>query len=167
MYMHTITKSSVHTETSMHVLTQSSVHVASVHTLTRSSVHVLPRESLLVLTRIYVSMHMFMRASIHVPLQSYVLVVAVCCVYMLSCITNSCEVNLVMAIGQIISTSRLLTGITCITAHNRWNVAPWNGLVNKSAYISFFRHYFRDKSPLSKRYFFIKYPFDNGDLSLK
>ena len=120
-------------ETSVQALTRSSMHVASVHALTRSSVNVLLPESFLVLPRVCVSINILLQASVHVTPQASVLAVAVPRVYLSFCTTYSCKVTLAMALGQIMSTSGVLLVIPCIIARNWLNVAPCNGVVNKSA----------------------------------
>ena len=129
-------------ETSVHALTQYSVHVKCVHALTRSSVHVIPLESLIVLLHVCVSVHGI--------LQESMMAVAVPCVWMLLCSEQSCEVNLAMDLGQIMSTLGVLLGIPCIISRNRHNIDPCSGLVKKSAYISTVGQYFRGTSSHSQ-----------------
>ena len=62
-----------------------------------------------------------------------------------------------MNLGQLMSTSWVLSKIPCIIPHNWRNVAPFSGLVNKSAYISPIGNYFRENSPLLIHSFIKKY----------
>ena len=66
-------------------------------------------------------------------------------VCLLFCTTHYCEVNLTMDLGQLMSTSRLILRVPCITSCNHRNVSPCSGLVKKSAYISLIRLYFSEK----------------------
>ena len=85
------------------------------------------------------------------------LVVDVLCVYLSFYPTHSCEITFCVDIVHLMSTSRVLSGITCIISRNLRNVAPSSGLGKKSAYISPIRHYFRDNSPFSIRYLIKKF----------
>ena len=136
---------------SVHALTQSSVHVVSMYVLTRSFVHVLLQASLLVLLRVCVSIHGLPQASVDVIPRESVLTVVVTHLCLSFYPIHSFEVILTMALGQLMSTSGVISNFYCIIACNRQNIAPCSGLVNKSAYISPVRHYFRDKSPFSIR----------------
>ena len=98
-------------------------------------VHLLPRASLLVFTLVYVSMYRLTRASVHMPPRASMLAVDVPRVCFSFCKTHSCELTLALALGHIMSISRVILGIPCIIAQNLWNIAPWNVLVNKNAYI--------------------------------
>ena len=144
-------------ETSVHALTQSSVHVASVHILTWYYVHMLLRASFLVLPRVYVYAHRLLREFMHMPLQAFMVAVAVNHVCLLFCLTHYCEVTLAMALWQLMYTSKVLLGIISIISWNLRNVAPCNGLVKKSAYISPVGQYFRKKCLFSIRSFINKY----------
>ena len=109
--------------------------------------HVLPQASLIVLLHVYVSVHELPQASVHVNPQASVLTVDVPRVYLLFYTTHSCEATLAMYLGQLMSTSGVLLGIYCIIYQNRRNVAPCNGLANKSAYIYPIGQYFRENLP--------------------
>ena len=120
-----------------------------VHALSRASVHVLLQSSLLILLCVYLSLHVLPRAFLRVTLLESTLMVAVLHVCPLFCPTQSCVGDLAMTIGQFVSTSRSLLGICCIITWNFRNVAPCSGLVKNSVYISPVGQYFRDKPPLS------------------
>ena len=67
-----------------------SVHRAPIHALTKSSLNMIMQASLLICPCVCVSMHRILRAYVHVPPWSYVLVVAVYCVYLLFCSAYQC-----------------------------------------------------------------------------
>ena len=129
----------------------------SFHMLPRSSVHVLSWASLLVLLCVYLYVHVFPRASVHVTLNESVLAVAVMCVFILFYPTHSCEVTLAVALRQLISTSRVLSGIPFIIDQNLRNVSPCSGLVKEYANIYPVGHYFSENSPFSIKYLINKY----------
>ena len=99
------------------------------------------------------SMRMLPRMSVlsvetpmHVLSQTPVPAVDDWCVYFMFCPKNSCEATLVIDLGNLISTSRVLLGITYTISQNCHNVATFSGLLNKSANIYPEGQYFCDKS---------------------
>ena len=80
----------------------------SLHLLPRESVQMLRLSSLLILLCLCLNVHILPRSSLHVPPQASVLAVAVPRVYLSFFLTHSYEVTLLMDIGHIISTSRVI-----------------------------------------------------------
>ena len=101
--------------------------------LVENFVHAFLQSYLLVIPCVCLSVQVLPWASVQVSLRESVIVVDVLCVFLSFCPRHSCEVTLAMALVQIMSTYRVLSGISCIIARNFRNVSPCSGLVNKSA----------------------------------